>query len=380
MPVLLSGPFAAADNALQAFLEQGAAGYEAFRNFDYGPDNRSNVSQLSKFISHRVLFEYDVAKRALARHQPDVIDKFIQEVFWRIYWKGWLEHRPAVWADYIAFDHDTTATHRYQQAVTGKTGIDCFDYWSAELQNTNYLHNHARMWFASIWIFTLGLPWQAGARFFMQHLYDGDAASNTLGWRWVAGIQTVGKHYLARASNIARFTNGRFAPQNLNETALPIASTKSYDIMPIDDHANYQKKYNNLIVLENDLYLKNEEFYAAYDTVYVLRPDSVVRSVDIAGAVTDFKMGLVSAFCEICPDAQIIDAAELQQIAASQAGLDIVYPSIGDNLDHLFRVRDNHGVALHLLKRPEDMFSWHYTKKGFFNFKKHIPDILSFLR
>ena len=380
MPVLLSGPFAAGDNALQAFLEHGAAGYEAHRNFDYGPDDRSNVSQLSKFISHRVLFEYDVAKRALARHQPDVIDKFIQEVFWRIYWKGWLEHRPAVWADYIAFDHDTTPTHRYQQAVTGKTGIDCFDYWSAELQNTNYLHNHARMWFASIWIFTLGLPWQAGARFFMQHLYDGDAASNTLGWRWVAGIQTAGKHYLARASNIAQFTNGRFAPQNLNETALPIASAKSYDIMPIDDHANYQKKYNNLIVLENDLYLKNEEFYAAYDAVYVLRPDSVVRSVDIAGAVTDFKMGLVSAFCEICPDAQIIDTAELQQIAASQTGLDIVYPSIGDNLDHLFRVRDNRWVALHLLKRPEDVFSWHYAKKGFFNFKKHIPDILSFLR
>jgi len=60
--------------------------------------------------------------------------------------------------------------------------------------------------------------------------------------------------------------------------------------------------------------------------------------------------------------------------------LDIVYPSIGDNLDHLFRVRDNRWVALHLLKRPEDVFSWNYAKKGFFNFKKHIPDILSFLR
>ena len=132
--------------------------------------------------------------------------------------------------------------------------------------------------------------------------------------------------------------------------------------------------------MENDLYLKNEEFYAAYDAVYMLRSDSVVRSVDIAGAVTDFKMGLISAFCEICPGAQIIDAAELQQIAASQTGLDIVYPSIGDNLDNLFRVRDNHGVALHLLKRPEDVFSWHYAKRGFFNFKKHIPDILSFLR
>ena len=66
-----------------------------------------------------------------------------------------------------------------------------------ELKETNYLHNHARMWFASIWIFTLDLPWQLGAEFFMKHLYDGDAASNTLGWRWVAGIQTQGKNYLA---------------------------------------------------------------------------------------------------------------------------------------------------------------------------------------
>ena len=43
------------------------------------------------------------------------------------------------------------------------------------------------MWFASIWIFTLKLPWQKGAEFFLRELYDGDAASNTLSWRWVAG-------------------------------------------------------------------------------------------------------------------------------------------------------------------------------------------------
>ena len=70
----------------------------------------------------------------------------------------------------------------------------------------------------------------------MQHLFDGDAASNTLGWRWVAGIQTIGKHYVARASNIEQFTNGRFSPHNLNETPVPVTSTKTYDIMPIDDH------------------------------------------------------------------------------------------------------------------------------------------------
>ena len=380
MSPILSGPFAEADAALQRFLDKGAASYEACRNFDYGPANWNNVSQLSKFISHRVLFEYEVAQRALAQYSPDVVDKFIQEVFWRIYWKGWLEHRPAVWNDYVAFDHDTTPKRLFQQAVTGKTGIDCFDYWSAELQNTNYLHNHARMWFASIWIFTLGLPWQSGARFFMQHLFDGDAASNTLGWRWVAGIQTIGKHYVARASNIEQFTNGRFSPHNLNETPVPAASSKTYDIMPIDDRAKYQKKYNKLIVLENDLYVKKKDEYEAYDTVFVLRPNSIVRSADFAGPVTDFKMGLISAFCENHANAQDIDAAGLGAIAASQQGFDVVYPAVGDHLDFLFRLRDESGVALHLLKRPEDVFCWHYAKKGFFNFKKHIPEMMAFVR
>ena len=97
----------------------------------------------------------------------------------------------------------------------GATGIDCFDAWARELVATGYLHNHARMWFASIWIFTLRLPWELGADFFLRHLIDGDPASNTLSWRWVAGLQTAGKTYLATAENIARFTGGRFAPQGL---------------------------------------------------------------------------------------------------------------------------------------------------------------------
>lgn len=68
------------------------------------------------------------------------------------------------------------------------------------------------MWFASIWIFTFKLPWQLGADFFYRRLLDGDSASNTCSWRWVAGPHTVGKTYLARADNIEKFTAGRFAP------------------------------------------------------------------------------------------------------------------------------------------------------------------------
>jgi deoxyribodipyrimidine photo-lyase len=72
--------------------------------------------------------------------------------------------------------------------MNGQTGLDCFDSWASELIETGYLHNNARMWFASIWIFTLG-------------------------WRWVAGLHTRGKPYPADAQNIATFTAGRFAPR-----------------------------------------------------------------------------------------------------------------------------------------------------------------------
>ena len=380
MPSPSSTAFADAEKSLQAFVNNGLSGYERLRNYDFGPADRHNVSLLSKYITHRVLFEYDVVQRILAQHPMQIVEKFVQEVFWRIYWKGWLEHRPAVWADFTAFDHSQTPQTPYQQAINGKTGIDCFDVWAAELQNTNYLHNHARMWFASIWIFTLGLPWQAGARFFMQHLNDGDAASNTLGWRWVAGVQTSGKHYLARASNIEQFTDGRFAPVRLNETALPIAALQSYDIMPIDYNERYHKKFNKLIVLENDLYLNDKDFYDAYDSVFVVRPASIDRSVALAAPVLDFKNDLVTAFCDSCGNAELIDASALASMAGNKPGFDLVYPHIGDTWDAMRRLRDGAGVPLHSLKRPQDLFCWQFAKKGFFNFKKNIPEIISFLR
>lgn len=375
-----STAFADAEKSLQAFVNNGLSGYERLRNYDFGPADRHNVSLLSKYITHRVLFEYDVVQRILAQHPMQMVEKFVQEVFWRIYWKGWLEHRPAVWADFTAFDHSQTPQTPYQQAINGKTGIDCFDVWAAELQNTNYLHNHARMWFASIWIFTLGLPWQAGARFFMQHLNDGDAASNTLGWRWVAGVQTSGKHYLARASNIEQFTDGRFAPVRLNETALPIAALQSYDIIPINYNERYHKKFNKLIVLENDLYLNDKDFYDAYDSVFVVRPGSIDRSVALADPVLDFKTDLVTAFCKNCGNAELIDASALETMAGNQPGFDLVYPHIGDTWDAMRRLRDGAGVPLHPLKRPQDLFCWQFAKKGFFNFKKNIPEIVLFLR
>ncbi len=204
--------------------------YAATRNEDRGIGHHDNVSQLSPWLRRRLVTEEELLRSVLAQHTPQAAEKFVQEVFWRGYFKGYLEARPSLWREYRRtvlslqqqLTHDQSLATDYAAATAGRTGIDCFDAWVAEVQVTGYLHNHARMWFASIWIFTLRLPWPLGAEFLYRHFLDADPASNTLSWRWVAGLHTVGKHYLARAANIEACTGGRFAPQGLQEHAAPL--------------------------------------------------------------------------------------------------------------------------------------------------------------
>ncbi|MEO1311459.1 MAG: FAD-binding domain-containing protein, partial [Pseudomonadota bacterium] len=215
---------------LADFVPSTGRAYASERNHDYGPGRRANISGLSPYTRRRLVTEDEIVRATLDRWALSTTEKFVQEVCWRTYWKGWLERRPSAWTDYQAelradaqqLEKEAGLRSAYEDAVAGRAGIEGFDDWARELVETGYLHNHARMWFASIWVFTLRLPWSLGADFFLRHLLDGDPASNTLGWKWIAGLQTLGKNYVARASNIRKYTDGRFAPQGLNETASPL--------------------------------------------------------------------------------------------------------------------------------------------------------------
>jgi deoxyribodipyrimidine photo-lyase len=220
---------AAALARLEEFLP--AAGrYAAERN--YVRPGHDNISRLSPWVQKRLLLESEIVAAARGQWSFPAVEKFVQEVYWRTYWKGWLEQRPAAWTRWCdavpRLRASLTAEQRstLEAALAGKTGIAGFDTWAQELVDTGYLHNHARMWFASIWIFTLRLPWELGAAFFYEHLLDGDVASNTLSWRWVAGLQTPGKTYVARADNIAFYTDGAYAPQASQLASAPFAITE----------------------------------------------------------------------------------------------------------------------------------------------------------
>ena len=356
------------------FIQKGLKDYSSQRNYDFGPNSRENTSILSKYISHRIINEYDLVREVLSQYNLQKVDKFIQEIFWRVYWKGWLEHRPEVWRDFVDSD-PTYSEEEYKKAINGETGIECFDDWVKELKTENYLHNHTRMWFASIWIFTLNLPWELGARFFMKHLFDGDAASNTLSWRWVAGIQTQGKNYLARESNIRKFTNQRYTNTSLNENALPLENPKIYPLQEVR-HLHTKQKYKDLVLFETDLNVKERySFFENYDNIYLVLLDNKNRNIKLDEKVLNFKRTLQEAFANEISNSQIIDEDTFMSFNAQ---FDVLYPSIGENMD--FLVREFNDIdKLHFIGLKEDIYCWQFSKKGFFNFKKNIPEVINYL-
>ena len=365
---------------LNYFVENNLSEYSKLRNFDYGPDNRSNISCLSPYITHGIINEKEVIKKSLDKFSFAKNEKFIQEVLWRTYWKGWLELRPSVWTDFLIelkkIKEDFQNNQTYKNAIEGKTNVECFNYWVNELKENNYLHNHTRMWFASIWIFTLNLPWQLGAEFFMQHLYDGDAASNTLGWRWVAGVQTQGKHYLASEWNIKKFTNNRFSNIKLNENAPPKISEKKYSILKKDFTNPENIDQNYLIIFENNLCFETSDFQNnEFKKFYIISNKNENRCIKLSEKVLKFKSSLIQdqeqRFKNQSIDCEVIDISEIKKIEKA-VGL---YPTIGENLDYL----NSNTFKINFLYRELDQNSWQYCNKGFFNFKNYIPKIISTL-
>jgi hypothetical protein len=364
-------------------------------------------------VRHRLVTERDVVEAVLQRHSLEAASKFVQEVYWRTYWKGWLELRPSVWARYTAsvepaFAGLTVAERaRYDAAVTGTTGIDGFDDWARELAETGYLHNHARMWFASIWIFTLRLPWQLGADFFMRHLLDGDPASNTLSWRWVGGLQTVGKTYLATAANIDFATGGRFRPDGLATHAIaleddapvptPIAAPQP-EAMPRGRVA--------LLLHEDDLHA--ESFAAALEAagaqvVAVAAPrageprsalsTSSVPSVSsvpsrsplVASFTADaLADGLDRAGSHFAAEATALDWLRASDVvpwlrAHGVTTLVTPYAPVGpvrDRLDRLAVDLATEGITFTRMLRSWDAHAWPHASRGFFPFRERIPALV----
>ena len=371
-------------NRLEDFSNNNLGKYAADRNFDPGPENRNNTSLLSQYISHRIIDEQETIRAAYQKFPFKKIEKFVQEVFWRTYWKGWLEMRPQVWNDYnqdLNNLQNELNSSNYKEAIEGNTKIPCFNDWVLELKEFGYLHNHARMWFASIWIFTLGLPWQLGADFFLKHLLDGDPASNTLGWRWVAGLHTKGKHYLASEWNINKFSAKKYEHLNLNEQAQAKHEDRSYDIQPIlFDEINSEHSLFVFHNLDCSLHLVEKEMnfnhYAVIDFTSILKKENYSKQV------LDFKIRsnqyLTTTLKEQFNSQTIIqNKDDLQTIIKEKNIKNIIFPYLAVGYENDFTKEIKKEFNIYYLARDYDKYCWQFSTKGFFKFKEQIPKILS---
>lgn len=377
---------------LDGFLPRAGWHYASHRNADPGPDKRGDTAVLSPYVRRRMVSEGEVVAAVLEAEGPKRAEKFIQEVCWRTYWKGWLEARPEVWErflrdrDVVRADLGSGAAGALAQAEAGATGIEGFDDWARELVATGWLHNHARMWFSSIWIFTLRLPWQLGADFFLRHLVDADPASNTLSWRWTAGLQTKGKTYLATAENIARHTGGRFEPKGLATKAEAMREEAVERVQPLGPAPAVPEGEALLLVTDEDL--APDWLGRRYAAAVVAGGTDVgqsgargtVAAAFARGALDDAAERLrgggttVTRADDLAP-ATIVAAAK----AAGTARVVTPHAPVGVTATALDALESELTAADITLVRPRrawDSAFWPNATRGYFQLRKAIPEVL----
>ncbi len=175
--------------------------YGATRNYLNGA-----VTHLSPYISRGVVSTKFVLQEVLKKgHSPESIEKFIQELAWRDYWQQvWISKGTAINTDLKHLQAPITNSAISNAIIEGATGIHAIDNAIKAFYQTGYLHNHLRMYIASMACNIAQSHWNIPAKWMYYHLLDADWASNALSWQWVAGSNSNKKYY-ANQQNINKY-------------------------------------------------------------------------------------------------------------------------------------------------------------------------------
>ena len=372
---------------------------------NYVHEQHRNVSLLSTAIRHRLISEDQIIDETLNRYSFSTAEKWLQEICWRRYWKGWLERRPDVWTSWRNRVEQSTqifsaeVLERAAKVATGQSGVACMDALAHQLVEKGYLHNHARMWWASFWIHAEKLPWELGADFFYRHLLDADPASNTLSWRWVAGLQTFGKTYTVRLSNLEKYADdsllqhtagnqriadGAFASQAQEETA--------------DLHCAERLHYPDTLTennLRSGLWLHSEDLLPEVGPFSRWQGEAIaVQSCEIKGISGLRQKALAAVTADAVkratehfnlPVTRLDQHEAIQEILAwakSNQLLEIIAfaPTIGAARDMLPSLTDaltKNNISLQFVRRRSDHDTYSYAQSGFFPYWKKMSQYLA---
>lgn len=177
--------------------------YARTRNFTNGA-----VTYLSPYISRGVISVKQVQQMVLQKgYKPYQVEKFLQELAWREYFQRvWQAKSDAIWQDLKQPQPDVKHHTMVTAIEHAATGINSIDEQINKLYATGYMHNHSRMYVASITCNIAKAHWMQPSKWLYYHLLDGDIASNNCSWQWVAGA-FASKQYYCSQENINRYTN-----------------------------------------------------------------------------------------------------------------------------------------------------------------------------
>ncbi len=183
----------AAWRRFRAFLDRDVDAYDDLRD-DPGADR---TSRLSPFLKYGVLHPRQLLAETAAKRSTGATT-FETELAWRDFYADVLFTNPdSAWNDLnrvagLTYDEPKDAIGAWQD---GTTGYPIVDAGMRQLRSEGWMHNRVRMITASFLTKDLHVWWPVGARHFLDHLLDGDLASNNHGWQWVAGTGTDAAPY-----------------------------------------------------------------------------------------------------------------------------------------------------------------------------------------
>ena len=221
------------DSILERITKINPVQYGKTRNFIDGA-----VTYLSPYISRGVISVKQVQDAVLAKgFPPSMIEKFRQELAWREYFQRvWQSKGDGLFQDMKQLQTDILHNQMIESIMNANTGISVIDKLIDEFYETGYLHNHVRMYIASISCNTGKAHWSAPAQWMYYYLLDGDLASNTCSWQWVAGAFSSKKYY-CNQENINRYTHSHqsqtfldAATETLADASVPEALKSTLDL------------------------------------------------------------------------------------------------------------------------------------------------------
>jgi deoxyribodipyrimidine photo-lyase len=253
--------------------------YEQTRN-----NLKGSVTMLSPYITAGVITLNEIKYMVLAKNKLSNCYKLIQELAWRDFFQSvYIAKKYEIFEDLKNKQLGVISNDMPKAILDANTGITAIDSAIKKLYTTGYIHNHERMWLASIVCNIAGTSWQTGARWMYHYLIDGDVASNMLSWQWVAGTFSSKKYY-ANQENINKYSGfkqfGTFLDksyEDLPDMELPqvLAERQKLELpteLLIPEQYVYQSKVNENVIMLSKNTINSNYIEQGYD--YILHIDA----------------------------------------------------------------------------------------------------------